>query len=315
MLRYASTWNGLLVLNYHRIGNPDGSKLDRGVFSATQEEFDAQIRFLRKEADIIQLADIEHVLTSPRRRGVLLTFDDGYRDNYELAFPVLKQHGASAVFFLTSGFLDNGFAAWWDEISWMVLSSPLPGVPAHSMVPRSIPFDDPHRQRAIQELLRIHKQLPWDETVEFRQEMRRLLRVGEFPLEEARANWMTWDMVREMSSAGMELGGHTVTHPVLANLDRNRQQYEINESKARIEREARVTLKAFSYPVGQRDSFTVETELLLRAAGYEYGFSFFGGLATRPDADRLALPRVSVELGTNPAMFRSLVTLPQIFAS
>jgi hypothetical protein len=100
----------LVVLNYHRIGDPREDPYDSGVFSATPAEFDQQLSALRHAGVLVSpqaaLAFVEGRETdSPPCYRVLITFDDGYLDNYQLAFPVLRSHGAEAVFFCAPG--------WW----------------------------------------------------------------------------------------------------------------------------------------------------------------------------------------------------------
>ena len=92
LARRAPLWRGVLVLNYHRIDDGSRSVLDRGVLSATPEALDAQLRFLRQHVEVVRLEDVEDA-RARRGRHVLLTFDDGYRDNFELAFPLLRAHG------------------------------------------------------------------------------------------------------------------------------------------------------------------------------------------------------------------------------
>jgi len=92
-------WNGLLVLNYHRIGVPDNPLLDEALFSATQDDFDQHVKMLKDGFDVIGLSELPDAirdLQSTRRRPwqssrfAMITFDDGYRDNFEIAFPVLQ---------------------------------------------------------------------------------------------------------------------------------------------------------------------------------------------------------------------------------
>ena len=85
------------------------------------EDFDAQVGFLARNFDVVGPADTG----TARRRGrqVLITFDDGYRDNHAAALPILRAHGATATFFLATGFLDRSRLAWWDEVAWMVRTS------------------------------------------------------------------------------------------------------------------------------------------------------------------------------------------------
>src|SRR5439155_11118121 len=116
LLRSRRPWSGLLVLNYHRIG--DGSRwlFNRSLWSATAEELDRQIGFAKRHCEIIALHQLSEAIGRPGR-SLLLTFDDGYRDNHTLAFPVLRAHGVPATFFLATGFLDSPCPAWWDEIA------------------------------------------------------------------------------------------------------------------------------------------------------------------------------------------------------
>ena len=94
-------WQGLLVFNYHRIGSPDQS-FDPEVWSATPEQFDAQVRFLSENYPVVGVSDLAAVKNDPAQQRVMITFDDGYRDNFELAFPILQRHGVRATFFLSA---------------------------------------------------------------------------------------------------------------------------------------------------------------------------------------------------------------------
>jgi peptidoglycan/xylan/chitin deacetylase (PgdA/CDA1 family) len=125
---------------------------------------------------------------------------------------------------------------------------------------------------------------------------------------------MTWDMLREMQSAGMTIGGHTVTHPVLANLDEERQRDEIQGCKARIEMELRQTMTLFSYPVGGKTSFNATTQRYLREAGVRYAFSYYGGVSGFKGLNCLDVRRVAVERETTLRELEAVVALPRVFA-
>jgi peptidoglycan/xylan/chitin deacetylase (PgdA/CDA1 family) len=107
VLRLAPAWSGVLILNYHRIGYAESAPFFRDAISATPHEFDAQLAFLARNADVVAGADLPEVLRAGRGRHVMITFDDGYRDNYEIALPLLKLHGLAATFFLCTGLLDG----------------------------------------------------------------------------------------------------------------------------------------------------------------------------------------------------------------
>ena len=315
LFRTAADWRGLLVFNYHRVGDSSQSSFDRALWSATQVEFERQVRFLKRDFDVLRVDELDDVLSGKARRGVLITFDDGYRDNYELAWPVLTAHGVPATFFLTSGFLDDRPVSWWDEIAWMVHVSqkaelpPLFGIET----PLSLSTSEA-REHTIVTLLRTYKRMPSTQTAEFLEQLSQLTGSGRCPQQVADSIWMTWDMVREMDQSGMDIGGHTVTHPILANTDPVEQETEIFESKRRIEQELGHAITAFSYPVGQPDSFNETTKQLLQSAGYQHAFSFYGGYCKSHPSDKYDLPRVSVSPYVDESLFQSMAHMPWLFA-
>jgi len=312
--RTVCRWNGLLVFNYHRVGDGSNSLFDRGIYSATQEEFDRQVRFLNTHFDVVNVADLDHLMDH-RGRAVMITFDDGYRDNYEFAFPVLRQHNVPATFFLTSGFLDSAPIAWWDEIAWMIHSAKKKWLfaipPLSELLPLSSPQD---REDAIVRILQTYKTLPADQTETFLNDLALRTGAGRAPRDLAQELWMSWDMAREMDHSGMDIGGHTVSHPVLSQSTVTAQRDEIFESKARIEEMLGHPITAFSYPVGQQDSFTDGTQDLLREAGYRWAFSFSGGFAMPGKVNQLNVPRVAVAPHISHELFQSTARLPWLFA-
>ena len=305
---------GLLVLNYHRVGRPEGSSFDHGLWSATEEGFDLQVRYLSRDFDLVGLNDLEHVTRSTNGRHVMITFDDGYRDNYEAAFPILKSHGATATFFLATGFLDRPRVAWWDDIAWMVRSSSRTGIAANVWTIRPVEFDEPTRAAAVRTLLDTYKMLQGRETERFLSFLAEATGSGRCPEQIAADTWMTWSMVQEMRKAGMSFGGHTVNHPVLTSLTPEEQDREIEGCTARLRAELGEAPMAFSYPVGGPGAFDEITRALLERRGYQWAFSYYGGYCRPGRVDRYDVPRVPVEMDVSPSAFRALVSLPQVFA-
>jgi peptidoglycan/xylan/chitin deacetylase (PgdA/CDA1 family) len=314
LLLLAGSWRGLLVLNYHRVGSSVGSPFDRNLWSATQDDFSRQVQFLQRHFDVVGIDDLENVLSRRTGRSVMITFDDGYRDNYELVFPVLRAHGSRAVFFLTTGFLDHSRVAWWDEIAWMVRQSSRQRIEASNWTRRPIDWDRAERCGAIRQLLSIYKHLSGDQTESYLEFLAEATGSGRCPAEAAGEMWMTWDMVREMSAAGNDFGGHTMNHPVLSQLSPEDQDREIEGCRLRIAAELGVPPVAFSYPVGGREAFDEITRASLAAHGFRWAFSYYGGY-TRPGYfDPLDLPRVAVESDVSFPEFHSMTALPQVFA-
>ena len=313
-LRSVHAWKGVLILNYHRIGDARHSLLDRNLWSATEEDFERQIAFIAAQFDVIGLPDFERALAEPHGRHVMVTFDDGYRDNYSLAHPILKRHGVPATFFLTTGFIDTPQVPWWDEIAWMVRASRLSALDVNRWTSSPVPFDDPDREIAIARLLSVFKGLPGEVTEDYLEFLAEALQTGRCPKQVAHELWMTWDMIREMKSNGMTFGGHTVTHPILANLSSQQQDWEVGECKRRLIEELEEPIEAFSYPVGGRSSFNAFTRAALAQHGFRWGFTYLGGYCRSGHRDPYAIHRTAIELDVDPSQFRAITTLPQLFA-
>lgn len=314
LMQRVGSWRGLLVLNYHRVGDGRHSLFDRNLWSASSEDFDAQIATVVRDFDVIGLEDLQDVWQKRTGRYVLITFDDGYLDNYLEAFPILKRHNAKAVFFLTTGFLDVPQIPWWDEIAWMVRTSPLQVLPPCRWFEQPISLDDPDHEQAIHALLRTYKRLPGDAVIEFMDDLSRMVQSPRCPAQVAHELWMTWPMVREMQQSGMAMGGHTTNHPILANLTAERQDKEVRICQQRLTHELGRPATAFSYPVGGRNSFNADTRAALQRHGFEWGFTFVGGHARLPMTDRFAIPRAAIETDVNRPLFHAILTLPHWFS-
>lgn len=314
MLRAASTWEGVLILNYHRIGNPHASLLDRNLWSATDDDFDAQIAMIARNYQVIGLDELDSALHCRRGCFVMVTFDDGYLDNYTNAFPILQAHGVPATFFITTGFLDIPSVPWWDEIAWMVRTSSLEALDVNRWTTTPVPFDDPHRETAIGRLLAIYKGLSGSVTSDYLDFLGDALRTGRCPAQIARELWMSWDNIREMKKSGMTFGGHTVTHPILTNVSAEQQADEIGTCRRRLIEELGDPIDAFSYPVGGLKSFNSVSREALQRHGFKWGFTFMGGYCRHGHDDKFAIPRTAIETDIDQSHFRAIMTLPQVFA-
>ena len=313
-LRKLPTWQGVLILNYHRIGYPNWSDLDRNLWSATPESFNAQMALLKQNFDVVGLADLDRVLTNRRGRKVMITFDDGYLDNYTRAFKILRHHGLPATFFVTTGFLDNHIVPWWDEIAWMVRNTSVERLPENPWTGSPLSTDLEHWESAIARLLKVYKGLKEGQPLQFLDYLAEVFQTGRCPSEVGRDLWMTWDMIRTMRAQGMTIGGHSVTHPVLASKSPEKQDFEVGECRRRLVAELCEQIDAFSYPIGGGASFNEITKEAVRRHGYRWGFTFLGGYLKPGQFDSYALRRTAIEMDIDLSLFGALLALPQVFA-
>jgi peptidoglycan/xylan/chitin deacetylase (PgdA/CDA1 family) len=292
---------------HHRIGDPGETPFDRALWTASAEDLDAQVRFLVRNFDVVGPDDVADL--GPGRH-VLITFDDGYRDNHTLALPILREHGATAAFFLTTDFLDVPGLAWWDEIAWMVRTSPRASLVLDGAAVR---FDEPDRTAAVSALVDRAKALPGRALGPYLDRVAEATGSGRAPCMVADGQWMTWRMARELLAAGMHVGGHTVTHPILARLEPDLQRREILGCRERLQAELGIPMRWFSYPNGDRGSFDAHTRAALADAGVELAFSFDGGYRPAGAFDPYDVPRIAAGPGTGADLLAAAVTLPQVF--
>jgi peptidoglycan/xylan/chitin deacetylase (PgdA/CDA1 family) len=315
ILRRLPRWRGVVVLNYHRVGNRAGQPWDRTLWNADADFFAGQLKTIARHADVVTPEQVVALARENRRgRHVLLTFDDGYRDNYDIAFPLLRENGLTATFFPVAGFLDEGGAPWWDELAWMVRHATRETIElGDDRLPGTLPLG-PDQDETIAALVALYKTLAGDQTDLFIEEVAEKTGAGRCCVADSAELWMSWDMVRELRAGGMSVGGHTMSHPILARLPIDSQEREIAGCADRLEQELGSPMRWFAYPVGARDTFTVDTQQLVREAGVELAFSFFGGFASFARWDSLNVPRVHVGPGHGPDLLQAMLGLPRHFA-
>ena len=124
---------------------------------------------------------------------------------------------------------------------------------------------------------------------------------------------MTWRQVSEMSAAGIEIGSHSETHPILANVSDGELHHELNESKRSIESYVHRPVTAISYPVGGATAFDKRVCAAVQAAGYRFGVAYVPGTNRLNALDHFGLRRLHVERYTDRAYFASMLNLPEVF--
>jgi peptidoglycan/xylan/chitin deacetylase (PgdA/CDA1 family) len=311
-LRSLGSWRGALVLNYHRIGDGSASTLDRALWSARAEQLDRQLAFVAANFDVIGPSDLAAAARAPRGRRVLVTFDDGYRDLYTEAFPLLQANGIRATMFLCTGFVDGVASAWWDEIAWMMRSSRDPSLPAGPWAQGPLPLTPPELEASIARVNDAYRLLEPGPAAAFLDALASATGAGHRP--PVPEDWITWEMAREMRAAGHEIGAHTVTHPLLSRLSPERQREEIVGSLDRVEAETGERPRSFSYPVGLPGAFNDETAACLRDAGIAHAFSNYGGYVRHAGLRPFDVPRSNVGPALDGPSFHAVLTLPQICA-
>jgi peptidoglycan/xylan/chitin deacetylase (PgdA/CDA1 family) len=304
-LRRVPVWSGVVVLNYHRIGDAATAQGDPDLFSATPEGFAAQLDQLARHADIVAPGDVLDTLAARRRgRHVAITFDDGYRDNHADALPALRARGLRAAFFVATGFVDRPRLPWWDELAWMV---------RHATRDATTPDQEPVAV-ATAALAARFKAQPGEDAEAFLDEVAETTGAGRAPAGAGSDEWMTWDMVRDLRDAGMEIGGHTVGHPMLSRLPQDAQRAELAGAADRLRDELGTPMRLFAHPFGTPGSWDGRTAAILRELGVSAAFGFSGGYMSGVPDDPYALPRTGVHHSMDTAAVLARLSWPAAFA-
>ena len=277
----------LLILTYHRVlAAPDfmyPTEVHAQSFRGHMDFFVANFHTLPLGEAVLRM----HAGTLPRR-ALSITFDDGYLDNLEVAAPILRATGVPATFFIATGFM-AGDCMWNDIVfetartvkAGRVDLTPL-GLGAHE-----VGSEDSRRRLAHS----VIDGLKYREPVERVQVAQRAAeRAG---VEIPRGLMMRADQVSALHCLGMEIGAHTVTHPILARLDAAAAQREIADSRARLRALTGAEVSGFAYPNGRPgQDYKPEHAQMVEQAGFRYAVSTVPGCASAR-SPKHELPRSS----------------------
>jgi peptidoglycan/xylan/chitin deacetylase (PgdA/CDA1 family) len=307
----------ITVFGYHRIREnaapAGGYPYDEEVYGPTQSQFESQLQWLKQNFSVVSEDELLMAIRQRviRDRLAVVTFDDGYRDNYELAYPVLRAHTAPAIFFVCPGLIDARALGWWDLIAYLVKKTK-----KHAISLGRDVFDLQKNKTAaaITELTTRMKSRPHDETAELVARLSEACDVALPDREQQSRELMTWAQLREVSRGGVAIGSHTHTHRVLGTLREEDQRWELHESKARLEAQLNWQVRTIAYPAGSRNHFTQTTMRLARECGYEGGFSYHSGVNAARRIDPFDIARIAPAADEFGAMFSCGAAIPKVFA-
>lgn len=284
---------GALILGYHSIAEPANDPYSACV---TPQHFSEQLEVLSRVGRVISLRTLVRSLQQRRvpNRAVVLTFDDGYADVLYHAKPLLERYQAPATVFMTTGSLGQEF--WWDRLERVVLSSAkLPEQLSLQIRDGSREWESGEpRQRATRGSKRhmaqsIYRSLLLVSPVEREKAMVALQAWFEMaPDDRPFRRALTDDELTELVAGGLiDIGAHTVTHPLLAGLPIPAQRAEIQDSKVHLEEILGRPVTGFAYPNG---SSSQETLAIVRESGYACACASHNDVVRR-GSDLFCLPR------------------------
>lgn len=287
--------NVLIVLTYHRIGSAAECPFDSGVFSATASEFENQIAHLKSQFRLVNLEQAIRIAQGQPAQDpcVLVTFDDGYIDNYAAAYPILARYGVQGVFFLSTSFVGSANLPWWDRIAYTVKNSRVSQISLTYPVGAAFEIQTHDTDLTIAAILRLYKDPRTTSKERFCAELEAACQASP-PVSGDNPCFLNWDQAREMLRGGMAFGSHTHSHPILSGLPYANQLDEMRRSREILTRELGTPIDTLAYPVGSVHAFSPDSVRALKEAGYRAGFSFYGGINVPGATDPFNIRRVAV---------------------
>ena len=295
--------NGLMKLNrskvrilmYHRVTDELGVS-DAPYNAVSIDNFELQMQCLAANYNVITLDDLvihsRHGQPLPENSAVI-TFDDGFRDNYTNAFPILKKHGLKATIYVCSGTVGNGKRLWFDRVSLLLNSTKVksfrfPKVDGEEFDMTGDHFSIHYR---VHEIIKDYSPDQADEAIS---DLAESLEVNESICMLSKGSGMlSWDELREMQEYGIIIGAHTVSHPILSHLDDKTLEYEMLECQRVLQTNLCRPVQHFSYPNGRPCDYD-DRALAIVADHYDSATTTTPGLTTEA-SDIYRLPRMHVD--------------------
>jgi peptidoglycan/xylan/chitin deacetylase (PgdA/CDA1 family) len=256
------------------------------------ERFDELCQWVQGWFHVLPLRDAVDRLYTGRlpARAMAITFDDGYADNEAIAAPILAKHRLPATFFVASGYLDGG-CMWNDVVIEALRRAPMGRLDLRGVGAVDDDFrwtDDEGRRGVAERIIRKIKYLEPGDRLACARTIASLAQT-QVPTD----SMMTSAQVEQLSRRGFDIGGHTVTHPILARLPAAAARREIEDGRRRLAEITGRDVTLFAYPNGKPGAdYGPEAVDLVRRAGFDAAVSTAWGVST-PSTDRFELTRFS----------------------
>jgi len=310
----------LTILAYHRVGervDPEDYPFDHDFISATPKDFAWQMKYVKRHFNPITFVDVVAHLDGRKKlppRPLIVTFDDGFDDNYHIAYPILKQAGVPATMFVCTGYIGQEKTFWFDRVVYLVKNTRVHqfdlGLPGG---PTILEATARSRYQQARQLVLFLRSIDNQERLKYVELLE--IQLGE-ALEDTsiESKPMTWEMVVEMANDGIEIGSHSVSHPNLTQLTPDALRQELVDSSQQIADCTGQTPLAIAYPAGDKQNFNDQVRAISESSGYSIAASYVSGVNPVDAMERYSLSRLHIESYTGKNEFAAMLELPVVFA-
>lgn len=280
----------VLILMYHRFSR------ERSASKTSSAEFAAHLEYLSKNNCVLSLSEALKCLNNEKPlppNAAVITIDDGYKDAYEIAFPLLKQYKMPATLFAVTDFLDGKCWLWTDLMRYVLRETTRGFISVEFETGERIELKLTNEIQKLKAASEINSRLKKTDNKQKNEEIKCIAEILEveipaLPTDEYAP--VSWEQAREMDAHDLSVESHTATHPILTNVSQTELDYELRTSKQRLETVLKRNVEIFCYPNGSLNDAIWQA---VKNCGYQcavttdYGFNKRGAnpfLLKRVDA-------------------------------
>jgi peptidoglycan/xylan/chitin deacetylase (PgdA/CDA1 family) len=284
--------NGLFIVGYHRIAESADERIH--ALAVTDRNLEEHFRFYSKEFEVISMNDVERLLKRDKldKDYLVVTFDDGYRDNYTLGSDLYEKYRIRPTVYLTAAAIDKRTPLWTDAVDAIVFQSNLPVVKLKLLNIEGEFVLSSHEEKAkLSEIIK-NEIKRYDEQIK-QEALEQLMNCFQTKPRLSDSLLIRWHEVRELLESGAIAGSHTCSHPTLSKIPIENAVTEIRESKQIIERHTRQEVLHFAYPYGKETDYSPEVKRELQEV-YRTSVTAIDGV-NMPGEDLHELRRIIVD--------------------
>ncbi len=290
--------NKIIILTYHRVlpYRVRGQSFSHAAIMVDPGRFDRQLSFIKRHFNIISSATLINIFENnlqPQSSSCLITFDDGWEDNYIYAFPILRKHSLPALIFTATDYLDSKELFWQEAMGHGIRQLlDLNSDDSEKFLTKHnlqyiIHVSNDKRADLIRDYVRELKSMTYAELDEMLRDIITIL--GDIDYSDV-DSFMSSSQIKEMHKNGIEFGSHACSHKILTRLDDQVVKNELLQSKRHLHDMLSDEIDTIAYPNGDYNSHLGE---LTQAAGYRIGFGTNHGYVSLSD-DKLNLKRINI---------------------
>ena len=285
------------ILMYHRVLPDLLAAQDQTGIATSTTLFESHLGYIREYCEPISLSkwydrQQSHALVNRGKPIVVITFDDGYRDNLQFALPLLEKYQIPATFYITTRFADGDRRMWWYDIEYLVRNR------THfSLDWQNRHFELPARNSREKNCAYNQLRELFVSCAPHEQDRLLISLVGDQSLPEA-PETLNWEEIKAMArSPFAEIGAHTVNHPILSRLDHSAARTECLQSKKRLEEKLAIPVNHLAYPFGTQDEAALREYQIAQEVGFQTAVTTISDRLSN-QTSLFALPRIAIKRRT-----------------